>query len=128
MIFTIYEHRYVENSWLFVPYSHGAKLKEEESAWKSDTRDPTLLGRPFDVLDPYHAEVGDVTVGFLLRVSDRPIDTFERRPPFPPSPTTCKATRHHLKMLLFTPLISLFFFSGFAVAGIAAPDCPTAWN
>jgi hypothetical protein len=72
MIFTIYEHRYVENSWLSVPTAQSSKRRNVPGKVTLET----LLGWPFDVLDPNRAEVGDATVGILLRESDRPIDTF----------------------------------------------------
>src|SRR5258708_8494156 len=39
-------------------------------------------------------------------------------------PTTRTAARNQMPLLAAAPLISLFFFSGFATAEVVAPPCP----
>jgi hypothetical protein len=89
----------------------------------------TLLGRFCHVLDLNRAEAGDATLGILfLR---EPIDQLILLSAVPSS-----LWSHHpqgywtpLKMSPFAPpLISLFFLSGFAVAGLYAPGCSTTWE
>src|SRR5260221_6129096 len=44
-------------------------------------------------------------------------------------PTTRTAARHQMPLLAAAPLVSLFFFSGFAIAGVVAPPCTlTTWK
>src|SRR5258708_25871845 len=44
-------------------------------------------------------------------------------------PTTRTASRNQMPLLAAAPLISLFFFSGFATAGVVAPPCTlTTWQ
>jgi hypothetical protein len=48
--------------------------------------------------------------------------------PVPACFTTRKAPGHQMLFSTAAPLVSFFFFSSFAIAGIYAPDCSTTWK
>lgn len=57
------------------------------------------------------------------------IDTFERHLFFLRGPisTTCNTAGHQMLFLAALPVVS-FFFPGFAIAVISAPDCRSTWE